>query len=164
MNSEIIAFFKDYLVNEKLVKSNDILCQLDFEKVTAFQDSFSINSAFSEIYSKSKRIEKETGLNPLCKSFGTIRIKTLNEKYYQSPVLLKEIQVRNENNFFHVAEIGEYFLNPYLYHLLNIDPSTEIRSLEEFKNCVCKSELEINESICLIGNFHPYRFEIFRDL
>ncbi len=164
MNTDLRHYFQSFIQNQFISKKNDILCKIDYGQALIFSENFEKGSPFSDIYKKAKKIERETGINPLCKSCGIIKTTDSLGNFTEAPILLKELKIKSEANYFNITEVSEYFLNPYLIHLLEIDHNKEIYSIEEFKKIVQASRFEIDESICLIGNFHPYRFEIFRDL
>ncbi len=164
MNSELKQYFQSFFQYQSISKNNDILCKIDSTNTTFFSENLEKDSAFSPIFKKAKKIERETGINPLCKSWGLISILDSNGNSSKAPILLKEVKISSEADRFIVTEDGDYFLNPYLFYLLNIDQNVKIHSLDEFKKLDFSSNLELDESICLIGNFHPYRLEIYRDL
>lgn len=164
MSSELKQYFQSFFQYQSISKNNDILCKIDSTNTTFFSENFEKESAFSPIFKKAKKIERETGINPLCKSWGSISVIDSNGNFSKAPILLKELKIRSEADSFIVTEDGDYFLNPYLFYLLKIDQNVKIQTLDEFKKLDFPDNLEIDESICLIGNFHPYRLEIYRDL
>jgi len=164
LNTNLKDYFHSFIHNQSVSKKNDILSKIDYGQALIFNENFEKGSPFSDIYKKARKIERESGINPLCKSFGLITAIDSSGNHIEAPILLKELKIESEANCFNITEVGEYFLNPYLIHLLEIDHNKEINSINEFKKIIQASRLEIDESICLIGNFHPYRFEIYRDL
>ncbi len=164
MSSELKQHFQSFINYHSISKKNDILCKIDLEQTAFYSENFEKKSQFTDIFKKSKKIEKETGINPLCKSWGSIITRDSNSEAFEVPILLKEVRISDETNCYNVTEVGDYFLNPFLFYLFKIDQNIKIQSIDEFKKLVCSNHLEINESICFIGNFHPYRLEIYRDL
>ena len=164
MNPELKLHLKSIIHYESFSKKNDILCNIYFDLTIVYEDKYPAESALSIILKKSKKIEKEIGINPLCKSLGTIKLKDVNGQSSIAPVLLKEVKITAEDKKYHLTDLGDYFLNPYLFYALKIDDHLTIESLVDFKNLTCVKDLEIDEEICLLGNFHPYRFEVYRDL
>jgi hypothetical protein len=164
VNPELKLHLQSIIHHESFSKKNDILCNIDFDLTIVYEDKYLEDSPLSIILKKSKKIEKETGINPLCKSLGTIKLKDVKGQSSIAPILLKEVKITFEDNKYHLTDLGVYFLNPYLYYALKIDGHLTIESLVDFKNLTCVKDLEIDEEICLLGNFHPYRFEVYRDL
>ncbi len=164
MNPELKLYLRSIIHFESFSKKNDILCNIDFDLTIVYEDKYLEESPLSIILKKSKKIEKEIGINPLCKSLGTINLKDVNGQSSIAPVLLKEVKITFEDNKYHLTDSGDYFLNPYLFYALKIDDRLTIESLLDFKHLTCVKDLEIDEEICLLGNFHPYRFEVYRDL
>ena len=164
MNTKIKQYLEKFITTEKTYKSKDILCEIDDRLVIPFSETIPIEHAFSDVIKFAKKTEKEIGVNPLCKSLGIVKLVSKKNEFRETPILLKEVDARIENNHYHFYEVGDYFLNPYLRFALNIETSELISTLDDFKNHPSVKALEINEDISFIGNFHPYRFEIYRDL
>jgi superfamily I DNA and/or RNA helicase len=164
MISEFRVYLRDFISNDNPYNWNDILCKTDHTNTFMYGETIENQNAFNEMLRKSNLIEKETGVNPLCQSKGLLYLKNPKKESISAPILLKEIKVKIENEHYKIEEFGDFFLNPFLIKFLKIRFWEEVKSLDEFKKLYTFKNLEINESISLIGNFHPYRFEIFRDL
>lgn len=163
MSSELSHYLKPFAHFQSIAKKIDLLCNIDSNLTTDFYENLPKDGPISAIIKKSKKIERETGINPLCKSLGKLTTIDSEGNTSDVPILLKELQIKNETNCFIITEVGDYFLNPYLFYFLNIDFNEEINSLDDFKKRSFLDNIAIDESSCLIGNFHPYRFEIYRD-
>jgi hypothetical protein len=165
MISEIKIQFQSMIEKIVTFKRNDILCHIDNDHVIFLSEISSKKKEFSAINKKSKEIEKETGINPLCKSFGLIELKSSEGQTNCIPIFLQEVQVKISDDEYIFIDVGEKFLNPYLYFKLELShEKREINSFEELKIINSTKDFSIQEDVCLVGNFHPYRFEIYRDL
>ena len=164
MSSELKQHIQSFIQFQSISKKNDILCKIDSSLTVHFSENLPKEGQILTIIKKSKRIKRETGINPLCKSLGTITTIDSNGNSSESPILLRELQIKSEAGGFSITEVGDYFLNPYLFYLFKIDPNEKVNSLDDFIKLNCSANLKIDDSTCLIGNFHPYRLEIYRDL
>lgn len=163
MSSELSHYLKPFAHFQSSSNKIDILCKIDSNLTTEFGINLPKEGLILAIFKKSKKIERETGINPLCKSLGKLTTIDSEGNTSDVPILLKELQIKNETNCFTITEVGDYFLNPYLFYLLEIDINEEINSIDEFKKRCYLDNLDLDDTSCLIGNFHPYRFEIYRD-
>ena len=160
--SEIRVKLNEHLNDVNEFAKNDPLCNLDAIETLDFSSFMERIDQTLSLFKKSQKIEKETGINPLCKSIGVIHLKISNEITYRTPIFLQEIHLKKSEVSFEIEEIGNFFLNPYLIFSLQIK-NQEIQSFEDFRKII-PTNFEIEEDLIFLGNFHPYRFEIFRDL
>jgi superfamily I DNA and/or RNA helicase len=164
VRSEIQTILKEFITNERIQKLNDLLYHIDPNQTVPFNTYFDLGSEFHNLLKKSKKIENEIGINPLCKSIGKLTILEKTTILNNTPVFFQEIQTKIVNEQILIEEIGNPFLNPILHHTLKINHNSEINTFEDVRKICSNFNFQIDEKSFFIGNFHPNRFEIYRDL
>jgi hypothetical protein len=164
MSLEIKQSLGIFLSNFIKSTQNDILRNIDLNYVIPYSNELDLIGNYTDVIKKAKKIEKEIGINPLCKSVGLLNYKIDSGSSIRIPVFLKEIKIISQKNELVVEDLGSPFLNPYLNQLFQLKSNSNISTFEELYELNSFDLFDLDETAIFIGNFHPFRFEIFRDI
>jgi hypothetical protein len=153
--------------------SSDILVSLDADTVVPISEGyrFEPNANFLAIYAKASKMEKESGVFPLCCSRGFVEWK-YQQDMVRSPLFLLpcEINFKNRKEIAEIVpEVDNLFFNPFLYYWLKESgahdlPSEDANAQEWLFFLTSQSYFSVNESAEFLGNFHHHRFAILKEL
>lgn len=123
-----------------------------------------------QILNEAGRTVKETGINPLCITTGIVKHNYRNVEV-QSPILLTPVEVSHDR----IKDVVEFILieddtiiNPFLINHfsenlgLELDP--ESLDLQLLVESLSSGGIEVDASVRIIGNYHPHRFQVVREL
>ena len=166
---EIVSVLKDLRKEVLIFPSNDILVNLSNKPKFELQESFGIaDYTLKKIGREAINTEKNSGINPVCISEGTLLLK-INSKEVISPVFLNpaELIIDSKSEKFSIIPLSEQkVLNPFLITHFNISVEDE-RSIADFDALIQKTEISadlLNQEMKYIGNFHPKRFSFLREI
>jgi superfamily I DNA and/or RNA helicase len=150
------------------MNSNDPLANVYTKGILSLHDD-DLNSTpeWEKLIRSAKATEKEFGLNPMCKALGVLSL-IWNEKEYHFPLFLSEIKATNDKltDQITLTILGESQVNPFLVHFFEQQFQLTLpETLEEIQTLTGNyPQLSIETNLQFIGNFHPHRYEIVRDL
>ena len=168
LHKEIKEILNSFLGNAYSMNSNDPLANVYTKGILSLHDD-NLNSTpeWEKLIRSAKTTEKEFGLNPLCKALGVLSM-IWNEKEYHFPLFLTEIKATNDKltNQLTLIALGESQVNPFLVHFFEQQFQLTLpETLEEIQTLTGNyPQLSIETNLQFIGNFHPHRYEIVRDL
>ena len=168
LHKEMKEILNSFLQREYTMNSNDPLANVYAPGVLEFHDLVcDSNPEWEKLIRSSKSTEKEFGLNPLCKTSGIVKLHW-NGKHFNFPILLNEVKATIEKltQKITISLIGDEIINPFLVHFFEFQLQICIpNSLEEIQYTLQDfNELTIDLESQFIGNFHPHRYEIIRDI
>lgn len=168
MNIKDLSLFQE--LKSELLNFNlkDSLVSLD-QKNTIFikNDNGSTRETYSRLIKSANAIEKESGIYPLCLGKGLVKLE-INNSTTQTPILLFEIDRIYSSNF-NLLEITKtsVFPNPFLMDYLNKNHQILLNSnssAEEIFSALEEVHFVVDRETEFIGNFHPFRYELLKDL
>jgi len=168
LHKEMKEILNSFLGNAYSMNSNDPLANVYTKGVLSLHDD-DLNSTpeWEKLIRSAKTTEKEFGLNPLCKALGVLSM-IWNEKEYHFPLFLTEIKATNDKltNQLTLTIHGETQVNPFLIHFFEQQFQLTLpETVEEIQTLTGNyPQLTIETNLQFIGNFHPHRYEIVRDL
>ena len=163
LQSTIKERLHDFIKLGDLFSSTDPLSSVDSKNVHFFLDGVTSSKEVSTLILAAKKIEKDIGINPLCVAEGIAFLSQKKETIYKIPILIQEISIDVSSEFAQLIRIGESFLNPYLVEVLGRETYQKTKSIEEFVKLKPK-DLDVELSTFFVGNFHPDRYELIRDV
>ncbi|MBM3430467.1 MAG: hypothetical protein FJX99_05735, partial [Bacteroidetes bacterium] len=144
------------------ISDNDPLCSVEAKQVIKFEEGKASSKEVQQLLISAKKVEKETGINPLCIAEGFVIIEK-NELTLKVPIQLQEINCNTSLEVVRIDKVGEVFLNPYLLDYIKSLGISGISDIESFFELIPLA-FELDTSVTYIGNFHPYRYELIRDI
>lgn len=152
--------------------SNDILVNATTDQCLAIaaETTTVVLENVRDIVRKAQALIKEAGVNPLCKAEGLLTLvrngKTQHIPLLITPVAFQIDRIRGMVNL--LIDTDEKLLNPYLARLLRETFEVEPAFTNDLE-ALC-DQLEalgfsgIDRSYCVLGNFHPHRYDILKEL
>jgi hypothetical protein len=167
-NTEIRELLQSYVKNTFHFSKNDPLASVYANGILELPTQPSLlDSSWEKLIRSIKNIQKEFGINPVCIAQGIISL-TWKESDYAIPILLQEvkIQVNKLSKELTLENIDEPYLNPFLAWFFEREFDVELSSsVDEIQNQLSTySSVRIDADKQFIGNFHPHRFEMFREI
>ncbi|MFM7472643.1 MAG: DEAD/DEAH box helicase [Crocinitomicaceae bacterium] len=153
----------DYISIDNFLVSVDPLRSLNEDGVVLYNGENTNIKELSSILNKAKKMERETGINPLCQTFGIAQLKKNLKSSLTVPIKIQEISCGISENIIEIKNIGEPFLNPFLIDYLLSIGIGNISNLGSFVELI-PEEIITDFSTSYIGNFHPHRYELIRDI
>jgi superfamily I DNA and/or RNA helicase len=159
---------QSYVKNTFQFSKNDPLANVFTTGVLKLpDDKIMIDSSWEKLYRSVNAFQKEFGINPLCISRGIVSL-TWKETNYAIPILLQETklilnrltgEVLLENN-------NEKYLNPFLSWFFEREFSIVLNENDEniIEHLSSFATIQLDEKKQFIGNFHPHRFEMLREI
>jgi len=164
-NSEIEKLLAELIVSQSYFPQDDLLCNIHLEKVVNVDELSELTrNKIQEILRESKKNYKETGVNITCLSRGILRKKNKNKNTNNIPVFLYEIDLHSNLYEYTILDEHKPILNPYIKRILEIDTIENYSNLEELRTNLKSVDYELFEKPEFIGNFHPFRYEILKDI
>ncbi len=164
---------KPYVDWSAACSSKDVLVhlshpvELDFN-FEANSHQFPMDQKLHALFLDASKFKKETGISSLCLGFGLL-VWTWKEKSIQTPIAIQAVDPRYQkiDQQLHVETDQDWVLNPFLanyfeLNLANQDLSALIEAFEKHLS-LFKLEFAIQKKR-FMGNFHPYRFSIIKEL
>lgn len=113
------------------------------------------------------KMQKESGINPLCMVHGTVDIP-LGNRNITSPAWLIPLSYRYDK----ISRLYQFtpneddrFLNPWLRHRLEeLGIQPESTESDPFFSLLSSKGLGCNPELYCIGNFHHHRYQVIREL
>lgn len=168
MKSEENKLLNEWILQQSEFSKNDLLVIINPAKTALFSETLSLESN-SKIITFSQNSIKESGINPFCKTIGTLNWEWNNQEI-QTPIWIipcafKLDKVRKLVHLFPDEEAG--FLNPFL--LKKITEIYELKLSETDLETVVQ-ELKtagfnnIDSDFSVVGNFHHHRYVLLKEL
>ncbi|MEY4571164.1 MAG: hypothetical protein RLZ10_357 [Bacteroidota bacterium] len=165
---EIQNVLKGYLKKSFHIASNDPLANINSNGIIELKEnSIHTDKNWDKLTRSVKSIQKEFGINPLCVSKGVLSINW-KDKHYHFPIKLKEAKIKTDkiSGLISIEASEDEIINPFLAYFIEREfdlPQPELTDdfSELFKNY---EAIKLNLEKCCIGNFHPHRFEIIREI
>jgi superfamily I DNA and/or RNA helicase len=163
--SEIENLFGELVVSRSYFPKDDLLCNINREKVIDIDEiGEKTKNKIFQIHKESKKNLKETGVNITCLSRGILRINDNTFFDRNIPIFLFEIQIQPNFIDYKILDEEKPILNPYLLRVLKLNPHNNYSNFEDLKKELIGIEFELLEKPEYIGNFHPFRYEILKDI
>ncbi len=153
---------REFILIGDYISDNDPLCSVEAKQVIKFEEGKASSKEVQQLLISAKKVEKETGINPLCIAEGFVIIEK-NELTLKVPIQLQEINCNKSLEVVRIDKVGEVFLNPYLLDYIKSLGISGISDIESFFELIPPA-FELDTSVTYIGNFHPYRYELIRDI
>jgi DNA replication protein DnaC len=153
-------------------RSDDLLVNINPKNAILIEsDDLMSTPLLEKVLIETRKIEKEFGINPLCKSRGTLQL-TLNGKEVSTPLFLIPVKANSNKieGLVRLQEIEESIIvNPFIIQYLaqnisNFDVSkmesetVALKYLQEIKI----DTIDIDASF--IGNFHHHRYALLAEI
>ena len=157
-----------FLKNSFHVASNDPLANVTVTGLIEFTEgSIHFDKKWDKLHKSVKSIQKEFGINPLCISTGVLSI-LWKDKQYHFPIKLMEawLKIDKISGVVKVASSEDDLINPFLIHFFEREFSINLpQKMEYLQKLLDQYEtIQLDLEKKYIGNFHPHRFEIIREL
>ena len=153
----------DFIQFKNIFSKDDPLCSISSKKCILFIEGVTKSIEILKLFQEAKNYEKETGINPLCLAQGLIKIAEVGKDEIEVPIIIQEIICDLNSEHVQISMVGSSFLNPFLVHYLRIKELKNIDTIEKFLELDILHS-NINHSIEFVGNFHPHRYELIRDI
>ena len=153
---------REFILIGDYISEKDPLCSVEAKQVVKFEEGKTSSKEVHPLLISAKKVEKESGINPLCIAEGFVIIEK-KDLTLKVPIQLQEINCNNSLELVRIDKVGEVFLNPYLLDIMRSMGISGISDIESFFKLI-PTEIEFDKSVAYIGNFHPYRYELIRDL
>lgn len=146
----------------------DPLVSINFEtSIPIISDRFFKSPEFSKLNQEGLKNQKESGVNSICIIKGLVEIEINNTKVY-TPIQLFELEKLEDISEIEMKVIkGGSFPNPFLIDFLNKKFNQNIEfniEIEELISFLENKFLKINYEKEYLGNFHPFRYELLKDV
>jgi hypothetical protein len=162
LNTKLEERLREFILIGDYISEDDPLCSVEAKQVVKFEEEITSSKEVYQLLNSAKKVEKETGINPLCLAKGVVLIEK-KELTLKVPIQLQEINCNTTLEVVRIDKDGEAFLNPYLLDYFRRSEISGISDIESFFELI-PAEMEIDTSATFIGNFHPYRYELIRDI
>ena len=167
-HTEITELLQSYVKNTLQFSKNDPLANVTANGIIELHsDSLIFDLSWDKLAKAAKNIHKEFGINPTCTSQGLVRLDW-KETYYQIPILLQEVKI-HINKLTHeiiLENFNDIYINPFLTWFF--EREFDIKLPSSFEDLLSQlssfTELELDNTKQYIGNFHPHRFEMLREI
>lgn len=168
LNTEMKELLQSYVKNTFQFAKNDPLVNVYASGILELPPSpLVIEQSWEKLYRSVNSFRKEFGINPLCIAKGIVRL-TWKETKYSIPIFLQEVNLslNKLSNEVVLDNRDEAYLNPFLSWFFEREFSIilEETSEEIVKELSSYTTIELDESKQFVGNFHPHRFEMFREI
>ncbi|MBB79321.1 MAG: hypothetical protein CL844_10010 [Crocinitomicaceae bacterium] len=174
MSISIKNKLKELLSESVQFNTNDVLVNINKDnKLLVFNNkslSFELNDFPKKIILEAKKNKKESGINSLCETHGTVE-HLINGKIVQTPILICPLEISinkfiNQISFTRSEE--DEFINPFLLRHINksisgINSGPKLNKENIFKELELLG-LSIKNNASSIGNFHHHRYYIVKEL
>ena len=166
---EIVSVLKDLRKEVLIFPNNDILVNLSNKPKFNLQVSLdTADFTLKKIWREAINTEKNSGINPVCISEGTVLIN-INSKEVVSPVFLNPIElvINSRNDKFSIFPLAaQKVLNPFLitHFKISLEEEKLISDFDEFIRRTKISPDLLDQEVKYIGNFHPKRFSFLREI
>lgn len=158
---ELREKINEFLFENSEISSNDPLKNVFVNGVYPITTNGQLNNEeFNFLFKHYKQLYSDTGINPVCVTNFAIKI---NQDRVWTPVLLQETTFSKKEKSF--EPYGDFFLNPYLKNKLKIGDDLSYNNLAPILEFLTINSISFelaDESY--IGLFHPYRFELIKEL
>ena len=148
--------------------SNDLLVNIQEKQVLPFEnETEELRPEVSKLINAAHQKEREEGIFPLCLSEGVLILKQQDYEQ-QIPIFLHLLNPKINavlNKVSWNVTVDEWIINPYLLHFLSFE-ETEFTPLEKKELCdlMISKGYELESNIRYIGNFHPYRHSLLKEV
>ncbi|MFM8241735.1 MAG: AAA domain-containing protein [Crocinitomicaceae bacterium] len=167
-NTEIKELLQSYVKNTFQFSKNDPLATVFSAGIIEITtNSIRIDQSWEKLNRTVNSFQKEFGINPLCISSGIVSL-TWKEINYAIPLFLQEVKLNlNRLTGEVLLEISdENHINPFLSWFFEREFSIDLKENDEeiIEQLSTLPSIKIDENKQFIGNFHPHRFEMLREI
>ena len=167
-NTEIKELLQLYVKNTFQFSKNDPLANVFTNGIREITEhSIILDQAWEKLNRTVNSFQKEFGINPLCISIGIASL-TWKEINYAIPIFLQEVEL-NLNRL--TGEVllkksDEVNLNPFLPWFFDREFSIKLKDTDKeiIEQLTTLPSIKVDENKQYIGNFHPHRFEMLREI
>ena len=125
------------------------------------------DTQFLKLRKNAKSIENETGINPLCICKGIVNLE-IGDLITETPIQIIDINSIIDSSIENSEFIkGEHYANPFLIDFLNKNYNANLTSDSnptEINRILTNLDLKCNYEVEYLGNFHPFRHELLKDI
>ena len=175
MSTEIKNIISELLESSSHFNSSDILVDIVRNEPHIWFDprlKVPVSEFPAKLVRNAQASIRETGINPMCRMQGTIKLER-NNTILTAPLFLTSLKfkidkVRHEITF--EEDESGVFLNPFVINQLKaldvtlIDVESEGEIQEKWVKYLIQSGFEIDSEKTGIGNFHHHRYELVKEL
>ena len=167
-NTEIKELLQSYVKNTFQFSKSDPLANVNAHGILSLSTQpIILDASWEKLYKSVKNSQKEFGINPLCISQGVLSLRW-KEIDYQIPIFLQQVKIQIDklSREILLENIDEPELNPFIFWFFEREFNIILsQSFDELKNQLSEySVVQIDENSQFIGNFHPHRFEMLREI
>ncbi|MFM7661199.1 MAG: AAA domain-containing protein, partial [Bacteroidota bacterium] len=168
LNTEMKELLQSYVKNTFQFAKNDPLVNVYASGILELPPNpLVIEQSWEKLFRSVNSFRKEFGINPLCIAKGVVRL-SWKETKYSIPIFLQEVNLslNKLSNEVLLDNRDEGYLNPFLSWFFEREFSIDLKENGEeiIEQLSSLPSIKIDENKQFIGNFHPHRFEMLREI